>query len=150
MNHERYELKTDLEVSIFRFVSNGRNGKIPKLVIFQQTATENVYNLAFGDENVETGDIDDEVITNNGDSQKVLATVASTIYSFTHKYPKAIVAATGSNKARTRLYRMGISNHLEEIAKDFNVFGLKDNIWLPFEKNTEYEAFFIKRKKRKK
>ena len=45
MNYERYELKTDLEVSIFRFVSNGHNGKIPKLVIYHQTATENVYKL---------------------------------------------------------------------------------------------------------
>ena len=43
------------------------------------------YNLAFGDFNEETTEIDDNIITNNGDGIKVLATVVSTLYAFTGK-----------------------------------------------------------------
>ena len=60
-----------------------------------------------------------------------------------------MVFATGSTKARTRLYRIGISNNLEEIQDDFEIFGLngkKD--WQPFQKQVEFEAFLVKRKKK--
>ena len=43
------------------------------------------FNLGFGDLDVETREINDEIITNNGNGQKVLATLVSTIYSFTGK-----------------------------------------------------------------
>jgi hypothetical protein len=49
----------------------------------------------------------------------------STFYSFTGKYPHTWVFATGSTEVRTRLYRMGITNNLEELKKDFYVFGMK-------------------------
>jgi hypothetical protein len=60
-------------------------------------------------------------ISNNGDSPKVLATVASTVYAFLERYPDAYVFATGSTNSRTRLYRMGISANYLEIRKDFNI-----------------------------
>lgn len=43
-----------------------------------------------------------KLLTNNGDSTKTLATVASTVYAFTGKYPEAWVYATGSTAVRTR------------------------------------------------
>ncbi len=46
-------------------------------------------NLGFGDKDLQTGEVDDTVISDNGDSQKVLATVAATVYAFTDKYPEA-------------------------------------------------------------
>lgn len=85
------------------------------------------YNLGFGDLDIETREINDEIITNNGDGQKVLATVVSTMYAFTGKNPDAYVYATGSSESRTRLYRMGITNNLEELKKDFYVFGLRND-----------------------
>ncbi len=42
---------------------------------------ENFYNLAFGDYDEISGEINDHKITNNGDSLVVLATVASTVYA---------------------------------------------------------------------
>ncbi|MDD3688205.1 MAG: hypothetical protein PHE56_15765, partial [Bacteroidales bacterium] len=113
------------------------------------TGTENVYNLAFGDYNEETRTIDDITITNNGDSIKVLATVASTVYAFIEKYPEAWIFATGSTSVRTRLYRMGISNNIEEIKADFDVYGLTidENIWEEFMLGEDYEAFLITKKK---
>ena len=112
---------------VYEFISEGGKGKISKIVIYSETHLHGFYNLGFGDKNEETGNIDDDIVTNNGDSLKVLATVASTLYSFTDKFPEAMVFATGNTNARTRLYRMGISNNIEEIQEDFEVFGLIDN-----------------------
>lgn len=102
------------------------------------------YNLGFGDKDEKTGQISDVVITNNGDSQVVLATVASTVYAFTDKNPDAWIYARGSNNARTRLYRIGITNNLLEITKTFKVYGLKDDPWHTFRKDIDYKAFLIK------
>ncbi|WP_318013226.1 DUF6934 family protein [Riemerella anatipestifer] len=118
----------------FEFTSEGQKGLIEKLVRFQETNVKNVYNLAFGDKDLTTGDIDDKVISNNGDSEKVLATVAATLYAFTDKYPNAWIYATGSTKSRTRLYRMGITKFLSEVTEDFEVLGEKDEDWFPFKK----------------
>lgn len=147
MNLEKYPVIIGETSMVFEFVSEGIHGRIPKMVIYSKTHLYNFYNLGFGDKDEQTGEIDDEVITNNGDSEKVLATVASTLYSFTDKFPDALVFATGSTKSRTRLYRMGINNHLEEIQKDFDVFGLVSESWHSFEKQREFDAFLVKRKK---
>ena len=87
------------------------------------------------------------VVTNNGDSQKILATVASTLFNFTDHHPEANVIAIGSSLARARLYRIGITNNLEAIENDFKVYGLNDNTWLKFTKGIEYDAFLVNRKK---
>ena len=131
---------------VFEFTSQGPKGQIPKLVKYSETNLKDMYNLAFGDKNTKTGQINDRIISNNGDSDMVLSTVVSTVYAFTDKYPDAWVFATGSTKARTRLYRMGITKYITEIKKDFQVFGLRDDEWEKFEKEVEYEAFLVKRK----
>ena len=148
MRNERYDLEIDETSMVFEFISEGPKGLIRKRVQYRLVQNENIYNLAFGDVNAETDDFDDKVITDNNDSKKVLATVASTVYTFTEKYPTAIVYAEGSNAARTRLYRIGISNNLEELTKDFKVFGFLDNIgWVEYRKNEDYSAFYIFKKK---
>jgi hypothetical protein len=132
---------------VFEFISDGNRGKISKLVIYSKTHLHNFYNLGFGDKDKVTGQIDDAVVTNNGDSEKVPATVASTLYIFMDKFPDAMVFATGSIKARTRLYRMGISNHLLEIQEDFEVYGLSAGKWHIFQKQKKYDAFLVVKKK---
>ena len=148
MKLERYELKAENTLMVFEFVSDGPKGKIKKLIQYSETNLKDFYNLGFGDEDALTGDIDDKVITNNGDSQKVLATVAATVYAFTDRYPDSWIYATGSNIIRTRLYRMGITNNLLEIQKDFDVYGLKETQWEPFQKGITYDAFLVKRLKK--
>lgn len=147
MKIDKYPVIIGETSMVFEFVSEGIRGSIPKLVIYSETHLHNFYNLGFGDKDDATGQIDDEVITNNGDSEKVLATVASTLYIFLEKYPNAMVFAIGSTKARTRLYRIGITNNLVEIQKDFDVYGLLENGWQSFEKQTEYRAFLVTTKK---
>lgn len=147
MKIDKYPVIVGETSMVFEFVSEGIRGNIPKLVIYSETHLHNFYNLGFGDKDETTGDIDDEVVTNNGDSEKVLATVASTLYIFMEKFPDAMVFASGSSKARTRLYRIGIGNNLAEIQKDFDIYGLVENGWKPFEKQIEFNAFLVITKK---
>ncbi len=118
------------------------------MVEYTETGQENVFNLAFGDYDKITKSIDDLSITNNGDSLKVLATVASTVYAFTERYSESWIFATGSTSVRTRLYRMGITNNLAEIQTDFRVFGLsiESNEWEEFIVGEDYYAFLITKK----
>ncbi len=146
MNLPKYTLVSSDKMTTFEFVSEGNNGKIHKIVQYQPTNLKDVYNLAFGDKNTQTGEVSDEVISNNGDSEKVLATVVATIYAFTDKYPEVWMYATGSTKARTRLYRMGISKFFEEAKNDFDIFGELTDDWEEFKLNIEYEGFLVKRK----
>jgi Family of unknown function (DUF6934) len=146
MKFERYELKAERSLMFFEFISEGSKGKITKLVEYAETNLKGFYNLGFGDKDHTTGKIDDTAITNNGDSQKVLATVASTVYAFTDKYPDAWIYATGNTKVRTRLYRIGITNNLADILQDFEIYGLKNGEWMEFEKNTDFDAFLVRRK----
>lgn len=123
MKKEKYHYKTEGLFEYFEFYSEGSKGVIKKVVEYQKTMQDGVYNLAFGDYNEDAKGIDDLSVTNNGDSLKVLATVASTVYAFTEKHPNAWIIATGSTLARTRLYRMGITNNFAEISEDFTIFG---------------------------
>jgi len=144
MELPRYELKAEKSLTIFEFISEGPKGLIPKLIKYSETNLKDLYNLAFGDKNQDTGDINDLIISNNGDSEKVLATVVATVYAFTDKYPDYWIYATGSTKARTRLYRIGIAKYFNEIKRDFDIYGLRDNVWEDFEKEIVYEAFLAK------
>jgi hypothetical protein len=147
MQDERYKVETSFDLESFEFTSVGPKGKILKVVFYSEINIKGFYNLGFGDKDPITGFISDLTVTNNGDSQKVLATVAATLYAFTIEKPDATIIATGSTAARTRLYRMGISNYLEEISKDFIVFGLTEHSkWEIFKKNITYGAFLIRRK----
>ena len=87
MKLPKYPLGAGDKLMSYEFISEGPKGLIQKMVQFKQTNLKNVYNLAFGDKNHETREIDDLVISNNGDSEKVLSTVVATIYAFTDKYP---------------------------------------------------------------
>lgn len=148
MDLPKYQLSAENSLTVFEFVSIGPKGNIPKLIKFSETHLKDFYNIGFGDKNLDTGDVDDKIISNNGDSDKVLATVVSAVYAFTDLYPKTWVYATGSTKARTRLYRMGISKYYDKVSHDFEVYGLKDEQWIRFDKEIDFEAFVVKRIKK--
>ena len=148
MLDETYNFETGTSFQEFEFDSTGPKGIVRKVVQYSETNLKDLYNLGFGDKDESsTGKINDLIITNNGDSQKVLATVALTLYVFIKYFPNASVIAIGVTPTRTRLYRMGISNNLEAIEKDFYVFGLRNNVWHKFAKGTSYDAFLVRRKK---
>ena len=146
MKLPRYELIAEKSLKVYELTSEGLKGQIPKLIKFSETALKDFYNLAFGDKNFDTGDIDDKVISNNGDSEQVLATVVAAVYSFTDINRDVWVYATGSTKSRTRLYRMGISKYIDEVQKDFYVFGQLEGEWEEFQADIDYTAFVVRRK----
>jgi len=146
MKLPKYPLASSDSLMTFEFVSEGMKGLIHKLVRYQPTNLKDIYNLAFGDKDHTTGNIDDTVISNNGDSEKVLATVVATVYAFTDKYPNVWIYATGSTKSRTRLYRMGITKFISEVNEDFEVLGELNDEWETFKKDVEYEGFLVRRK----
>jgi len=146
VNLPKYPLSSSDNMMTFEFISEGPKGLIHKLVKFQPTNLKEVYNIAFGDKDHSTGNIDDMVISNNGDSEKVLASVVSTIYAFTDKFPDTWIYATGSTKSRTRLYRMGITKFLSETEENFEVLGERNDEWETFRKDVEYESFLVRRK----
>lgn len=76
MNLPRYELNAEKSLIIFEFINDGVKGQIPKIIKFDETTLKDVYNIAFGYKYTETGEIDDAVVSNNVDSEQVLATVA--------------------------------------------------------------------------
>ena len=146
MKLDRYELKSDETLTTFVFLSEGPKGKIEKLIQFSLVNQNGLYNLAFGDRNPLTGDINDRVVTDNGDSEKVLATVVAAVYAFCDHFPKAWIYATGSTAARTRLYRMGINKYFDIVETDFEIFGQTQSEWERYSKGKDYQAFVIQRK----
>ncbi len=146
---DRYEIKAGSNLTTFEFLSEGRKGEIMKIIQFQQMNLDNLYNLAFGDKNLDTGTLDDKVVTDNGDSEKVLATVVSAIYAFADRYPDSWIYATGSTESRTRLHRMGINKYYEIVVLDFEIMGEYRNEWEGYEFGKDYQAFAVHRKNTK-
>jgi len=76
-----------------------------RLFSFHFVNQDSLYNLAFGDRKQLRGEFDDRIVTDNGDSEKVLETVVAAVYTFRDRFPQAWIYATGSTAARTRLYK---------------------------------------------
>jgi hypothetical protein len=131
MRLEQYQLNANEDLMAFEFVSERPKGRIIKQIQFLNIGT-GIYNLAFGDK--KENDFDDEVITDNKDSQKVLATVAASVLIFSEKHPEVWIHAKGGSKSRTRLYRIGISQNLNELEQHFHIIGLYKGNWIKFEK----------------
>ncbi len=129
LHHYQIDFGTSLHT--FEFTSQGLKGNITKVVQFTQAA-EDLYFLGFGDKDDLTGTVDDLVISNNNDAEKVLATVANIVYLFTDENPDVWIYAKGNTPSRTRLYQIGISKYLEFITTYFKVLGLKSGVWKPY------------------
>ena len=147
MNLDHYSYFAANDFKDYEFYSIGPKGRIKKVVLFTRVVAESTfYNLAFGDIDPATGLLDDTVVTDNNDRDLVLATVANTINDFCDRHGNYFIYAEGSTAARTRLYQISIAVLWEEIRLNFDIYGFKDGAWHKFQKNVNYEAFFVKRK----
>lgn len=146
MKIEQYQLKSGLELLSYEFISEGPKGLIPKCIQFTLVNRQGVYNLAFGDRDPVTGEVDDKIVSNNGDSEKVLATVVGAVFAFIDKHPNAWIFAAGSTSSRTRLYQMGIAKYYNEISDELEIYGRIKDEWHPFQRNKDYSAFIAKLK----
>ena len=145
----KYDVYRDIEVTddfnVFDFDSYGRNGTIKKRVAFTKTEWDKVFNLAFGDVDGDN-EIDDYSVSDNGDRNKILATIAFIVDAYTKRHPDRWVIFRGSTMERTRLYRMAVGLHLEELSTKFEVYAFVNENVMPFVKNLKINAFLIKRK----
>ena len=148
MDIELYPITKVPENYYYEFFSEGPKGPIKKVVQYHriEAADEMIFNLAFGDWNDRTRRIDDKIKSNNGDTEKILATVASTVVRFTDEHPGAIIYIEGSTPARTRLYQMGINKHWSIIYPTVRIEGLANGKWEEFRKDYNYECFLLKRR----
>jgi hypothetical protein len=147
MISEVYQLRADDSQTVFRFVSEGTNGSIIKIVSFVGFEYRpGVYNLGFGDLDGENQHGDDQARSNNGDMEKVLSTVAMAVIRFTDNNKDATIYAEGSTPARTRLYRLMINRFWKMTSELFEVKGFHPETgWEAFRPNQPYEAFIAKR-----
>jgi hypothetical protein len=147
MNLPRYEYYASSDQQYFSFYSDGPNGQIIKVVVYSKMNDDpEVYNLAFGDEDPVSHQINDDVRSNNNDRDMVLATVAITVNEFSVQHGNHYIHVVGRTPARTRLYQMSIARLIIEIKQDFEVYGYINGNWEDFEPNVNYEAFLVKRK----
>jgi hypothetical protein len=151
----RYEYQASEGFTSFVFESKGKRGNILKRVDFEwlgdvEIAGERigyaVYNLAFGDVDPLTNEMDDLAVSDNGDMEKVLGTVAYIMHDFLVKYPQVIVQFAGSTRSRTRLYRMLISKWMGYLEDGFEIMGSFQGVWEGFIRGRDFEALLIKRK----
>lgn len=110
MELERYPVRSYNENTSFEFFSEGPNGRIRKIVQYEKII-DGLFNLAFGDWDYNLEKLIDTARSNNGDTNKVLATVAETVSSFLNTYPEVVIHIQGSTVARNRLYQMNINKY---------------------------------------
>jgi len=146
MKYEVYKgVVASKDFNQFDFVSHGKKGPICKRVAFTMTEMDNVFNLAFGDVGDES-EFDDLSVSDNGDRNKVLATVVDIVTTYTDRYPGRWILFQGSTESRTRLYRMAIGLNLEELSVKFQIYTFIEEKLVHFDKNMNVNAFLIKRK----
>jgi hypothetical protein len=150
MHEERYiEIENTLDYEIFTFISRGRNGDLLKIVSFDEIRN-NTFNLALGTIWA-NGEMDFETITNNGDRNKILATVADIVLKFIENHPGKNVYITGSDERRTLLYQKAIAYGYDDLIELFDIYGniSPDSAEPKFEsfiKTKIYSGFLIEKK----
>jgi hypothetical protein len=149
VNLEQYDVETTNDYLEYSFFSHGPKGAIKKIVRFNKVVASSLtyYNLGFGDWNQDENSIDDFIVSDNLDTERVLVTVAATVLDFTNHYPGSFILVQGSTLSRTRLYQIGINKYWHEIALMFEIYGFVENKGFRyFEQGRNYLAFLVKRK----
>jgi len=156
MHYDHYnDLRFTDDHLLFLFYSEGPKGKLKKLVAY--TPLKNIpdtYNLGFGTLKMNEHGleyVDGTEISDNGDRNKILATIALTAYTFVDRYPDKKIYLKGVDKVRTRLYQMAIGHAYEELSEKFRIWGDIDegnnsfNL-KPFKSGLNYQGFLIEKR----
>ncbi|AYB32585.1 DUF6934 family protein [Chryseolinea soli] len=117
MNSEHYPLRASDDYLSYSFLSLGHRGPILKVITFDPIEAEphQVFNLSLADTVNATKQIRDDVISDNGDKNKIIETVAESINIFSGHYFKAYILIRGNSSSRNRMYQNG---HCESVGKD--------------------------------
>jgi hypothetical protein len=130
MNKPTYPVEIE-DDNIFSFLSIGKNGIILKMVEIAEIQ-EGVYNLGFGDYNFTTESVDDKANSNNGDIEKVLATIFGIMIDFLNKNPNKTIFFAGSTPFRTQLYQRIVNTYFDEFSSILEIQGNINGKYEPF------------------
>ena len=143
MDLEFYPFYADEDRLYFDFLSVSPERTIRKAVIFTPLSTHKVFNMALVDVRPD-GSICDKTISNNGDLEKIMATVFQCVAQFFEFYPQANIYVQANTPARNRLYRIIISRELSRIKKYYEIYGTIDSVAELFEPGKDYKLYTIK------
>jgi hypothetical protein len=144
MNQPTYDIEYLFDKDSYVFESIGPNGSIYKVVIFSEIENGK-YNLGFGDYDPVTNDIDDKIVSDNGDMVKVIATVVGIALKFLSENPMTYIYIKGSTMLRTQLYNRIINRNYDDLIQSYEIYGSQNDISEVFQKNTPYESFLIRK-----
>ncbi len=144
MEQPKYQFKRTNELH-FDFESVGKKGTVRKRVTFIEFEF-GFFNMGLGDVDEITGEVDYLGITDNGDRDKVLATVTQIVEDIFISYPEHTIYFKGTTASRTRLYQIVINHYFAELTPKFHILGERDGKMTRFAKNTNYKSFLILKK----
>lgn len=142
MNFPPYSFARSSDGLVYAFESVSDERTIQKYVIFT-SIERNCYNLALVDLD-EDSQLNDTVVSNNYDMERVLSTVIQIILTFLNNHSGAEVSFSGSTPERTRLYRVIINKYKSEVDSTILVKGVLTNQDQEvFQPNRPYISFIL-------
>ena len=147
MNSPFYEFSVSDDATFYEFDSIGEKRVVHKQVKFSPGFIPDFYWLALVDL-LDDGSVSDSSRPNQGDVERVLATVLQTMLTFFKQYPTASVAFAGSTESRTRLYNIAIIRELNNARDTFTIQGYIDGKFEVYSPNKAYTGFAVSLKKR--
>jgi hypothetical protein len=142
---ESYTFIVSKDKTQYFFQSEGKQGVIWKIVIFTHII-DDLWNLGFGDIDVNTGQIDGQIVTNNQDVAKVLGTVAEITHTFFADFPERSIEIKPVDERRKRLYNYVFQKHFKDIGVSFYVIGSLNKEEESYSPNNFYDTFKLKLK----
>jgi hypothetical protein len=135
--------------STYKFMSNGPNGSIYKIIVFPNFFPDsNIYNMALGDV-LADNKVSDTNISNNGDIRKIFATVAKILTEYITIFPDRTIFFQGSDDIgkRSSVYHRAISQYYHLMENEFIFEGVTQNdVKEPFNPESKYQFFLVRRK----
>lgn len=130
MKEKFYPFRASEDYLSYYFESRSEERTIKKAIELVKIDA-NTYNLALGDLD-DNGNLNDSIVSNNGDMHKVLATVSQIIMTFFGIYRDRRIYFIGNSPSRTRLYRLILSREQANWSEIFEIKGiLKGSHLLP-------------------
>lgn len=141
MDKPFYHFRIGANALQYTFVSEGPR-PVTKLVAYAETDEPDLFNLSLAD--IEADGIPNYLsVRNNGDLERIMATVAQTLLAFFRHHPTATVAFSGSTPARIRLYQAVLAREVRAASTDFIILGLRGEDLEPLQPNHTYDGFVI-------
>jgi len=145
-NIEKYKVNCINEGINYYFFSIGEKGCLKMEAQFIKSPVVRIYQFRFGVIENTTGVIDEYIVPNNNDTNKILNTIVWILYNFTNRFPECLIRFSGSTKVRTRLFLMWLNRNWDFANKYFIIFGSKSNEkWVRCRYGIRYSALLIKK-----